>query len=488
MILAAQAVNLPPRSAIGRITLILTAILTLIYGVLRRRYCRITASNALALPLLLAGLYPGAHALVSGVPIQEQMFAWTYLTLCVISTLFVFRLTKSRGQELCDVLAIVAVVFLTYSLLVVVRAYGVRQPSDARVGAAVARLSEPLPVPRAVPRTPDVFHLVLDGMGRPDVLSTRYSMALDGVLARFRRLGFQVDPASAYANYVQTHLSLASMLNVTYLDDLTRLQRATNDREPLRELISRARVPKVFKELGYVVEYIGWSSEWAFEEADICDCPQPWFSETELGSLSLTPLKVFLAFGLGHEPHFRRSLSVFEAFERERTGAAPRYVYAHVMLPHPPFVVDEHGDFRNPRRTFTGGDATFYPGSAHEYTTEYRAQATFTFERALQAATRVLNSSRRDRRDVIIIINGDHGPRLGLDASHPTRESGKFTLPVLLAIYWPADLSPATPPTSLVNVYRAIFANVFGMDLPALQDRGFVSGFTTPYELVQAYP
>jgi hypothetical protein len=490
MILASQSM-LPEGSSVARMALLLIGTLTVAYFVLRRGRGAVAASNVLALPLLLVGLYPGANMLVASIlPIRESAFAWAYLALCLVSGVTATRLHDKAARGLRDVLAIIAAIFLLFSLFVVGRAYGYQRPYAPPIAAAVERLSAPLTLPQSVTRTPDVFHLVLDGMGRPDVLAAQYGMKLDGVIERFRHLGFQIDPTAGHANYVQTHMSLPSMLNLTYLDDLARLQGSATDREPLRELVGRARAPRVFKQLGYRVEFIGGGSlaEGAFHGADICDCPQLWFSDAEVGSLSLTPLKVLMAFGLGQERHFRRSISVFEAFERERSDSAPRYVYGHVMLPHPPFVANERGEFTNPGRQLSGSDGSWYPGSAEEYRAGYRSQASFTLTRALQAATRVLNSARRQGRDVIIIINGDHGPRLGLDAVHPTPESGRFTLPVLLAIRWPVGLSPEDPPTSLVNVYRVLFGTVFGMNLPGLPDRAFVSGFTTPYDLIRAYP
>jgi Sulfatase len=491
MILATKLVLLPVGSSIARMALVLAVIVTAAYSALRSRQSTIMASNVLAMPLLLAALYPGAYTLASGaLPIPETIFAWVYLAVCVLSVPAVAGLGQHVARGMHDVLTIIAAIFVAFTMYVVGRAYWYPKPDPHPVAAVLDRLTAPLTLPSSVPRRPDVFHLVLDGMGRPDVLESRYGMTIDPLIEKFRALGFHLDDSIGHANYVQTHLSLSSMLNLTYLDDLTTLQGTTNHREPLRQLMWRARVPDAFKRLGYVVEFIGPGSrsEGAFQAADICDCPQLWFSEPEVGTLTLTPLKVVLASGLGQEGLFRRSLSVFKAFERERTSMAPRYVYAHVMLPHPPFVANEAGDFRNPHRQLGGADASFYPGSADEYRTGYRAQATFTLTRALEAATRVVDDARRQGRDVVVIVNGDHGPRLGMDARQPTPESGRFALPVLIAIHWPADLRPDLPPGSLVNVYRTVFRTAFGMNLPPLADRAYVSGFNTPYAVIPSAP
>jgi len=492
MIEASQAVVLPTPVSIARMALVIGATLAIVYGLLRWRFpCEVVA-NALGLAFLLVGFYPLAKYLIGRATLAPLFDpSSVYLAACIGWGCIPLWLSASRQRLLFEALGIVATILLTVTVGLISWDYGFREPYSSATAAAVARLSEPLPLPRRpITRRPDVFHLILDGLGRPDVLEARYGMRLDPVIERFRALGFQLDPSIGYANYVQTHLSIPSMLNVTYLDDLAALQRSTNDRAPLRDLVSRARVPRALRQLGYHVEFIGGGSlsEGAFNDADVCDCPQLWFFEPEVGSLTLTPFKSLLETGIGHAAFFERSLEVFDSFERPRIGAAPRYVYAHVLLPHPPFVTDEHGRFRNPRRQLSGADASFYPGSSWEYEWAYRAQATFALNRALDAVSRVIEGARRGHREVVIIISGDHGPRLGLDAVNPTPESGAFTLPVWLAIRWPVDLTPDHPPASLVNVYRMLLSRLFGMNLPPLQDRAYVSGFSTPYDLIPSRP
>jgi hypothetical protein len=490
-ILATQDVLLPVGSSIARIALVLVCAIGVLYIVLRRWNDQAAASNIIAVPCVSIALYPIAHATAGSLGLQaEYAFAWCYLVLSAAAAPVVARWPHERARIVHDGLTVAGLAVLLGTLFVVARAYVFERPFPPPVAAAVAHLSSPLPTGSVPGAHPDVFHLVLDGMGRPDVLEKEYGMRIDAQLAEFRALGFHIDSAVGHANYVQTHLSLASMLNVDYLDELTTIPSMGNFREPLRELLWRARVPDLFTRLGYHVEFIGPGSrsEGAFASADRCDCPQLWFSEPEVGALTLTPLKVFLRFGLGQERFFQRSLHVFEAFERRQTASAPRYVYAHAMLPHPPFVSDERGQFQNPRRPLSGADGTYFPGTADEYRAGYRAQATFTLRRTLDAVTRVLAQADRDGREVVVIVHGDHGPRLGFDARNPDAESGRFSLPVLLAVRWPKGMVPASPPSSLVNVYRTVFREVFKLGLQPLPDRSFVSGFSRPYALVESAP
>jgi hypothetical protein len=485
MILASRDVLKPTGESVLRISTILAAGLLLLYLALRRFLSTETASNSLGLPLLLMALYPGANTVAGATPgVDVHVFAWIYLVFCMLLAVVPSRLPSMHARSLRHVLTIIAILFLAFSAYVLGSSYGFTPRFSPQAARAIDRISTSLPAPRLASRKPDVLHFVVDGLGRPDVLSAEYGIQLGDAIGQFRALGFQVDPAMGHANYVQTHLSIPSMLNASYLDELTQVQGPTNDRAPLRALIRRARVPKLFKALGYRVSMVGALYATPFDQVDECSCDEPWFYEPEMGTMSLTPLKVLLPLGVGHRSYYRRSLGIFDEFEREGGDAEPRYVYGHVMLPHPPFVVDAEGGFVNPHRSFSVSDASFFSGTPEEYRAGYRAQTMFVLKRTLLMASRIVENAQRRGREVVVIIHGDHGPRLEFDARRPSPASGQSTLPIFLAIRWPQGVRPMYPPSSLVNVYRVVLSTLFGMDLPQLPDRAFLSGFTTPYVLL----
>jgi len=474
----------PPGVSIARIAAALAAVVILLYLLLRPRSA-VVASNTVGLPLLVMGLYPAAHAATMTLGWNEFVFAWAYLGLSVIIAWIVWRLSSGASATLHDVLTTVAVVLIVFGAGLVYRVYLRPAPYAAAVQQAMDALSSPLRLPERNPAwKPDVYDLVLDGMGRPDVLERDYAFSPRTEIEALRQLGFDI-ASNGHANYVQTQLSLASMLNLDYLDELAKAEGTGRQHGPLRDLISKSRVPALFKRLGYRIEFLGsgYLSSGAFELADVCDCPQLWFADAEVGALSLSPLKV-LSGGVGSRAHYDRSMALFDLFERTRTDPAPRYVFAHVPMPHPPFVADAHGSFNHSTKPLSGGDGSFFGGSPDEYLAGYRAQATFTLSRAVRAVSRILEDGARAGRDSIVIVHGDHGPRLGFDALNPQAESGQHALPILLAVRWPAGHAPSHPPQSLVNVYRQLFQHVFQLDTPPLADRGYVSGFDKPYAMI----
>lgn len=477
-----------PGSSVTRIIAFSTAVVLGAYLIARRGRPAVTASNIVALPLFLMGLYPAAFTFAENLTgVSASWFSPPYLILCLATAAVAARAPREAARTLHEVLSIVAVILLATAVWVIGGTYWWPPDYAPRTAQAIGRISKPLLTPSSVDQRPDVYHLLLDGMGRPDILHDRYAMDVDEQVSELTSLGFEVSLNESHANYVQTHLSLSSMLNLVYLDELLDAQATSQDRRPLHDLISRARVPAVFKQLGYEVEYVGsgFLTNGAFETADQCDCPQLWYADAEVGAISLTPLEALLNLGFGSRSHYRRSMHVFDAFERSRVDSRPRFVFAHTAVPHPAFVVDEQGRFSSPGGPPNGGDASFFVGTPDQYRRGYRAQATFALRRAVLSARRLVEASQRDHRDAIVIISGDHGPRLGLDARNPTAESGLYTLPVLLAIHWPEHLRPVQSPVSLVNLYRTLFRRVFGMDLPPLPDNGYVSAFTAPYAVTR---
>ena len=463
------------------------AAVLLLYALSVPRLGTVRASNVAAVPCFLVAVYPAFYTVVlSLVAVPRAAVSLPYLCLCVAAGVWAATIGPMRARGLHHMLAIVAAVFAVWASTVLGPVYWFPPDYPPRVAQALTSLTALPSVPRDATYRPDVYHLVLDSMGRPDALAEAYSIDVNPILRGFRELGFDMPVDRGFANYVQTHLSLPSMLNLAYLDPLLDLQRGRTNRDPLRDLVARARVPRMFQALGYRVEFIGtgYVANGKFASPDVCDCPQAWFSAAEIGTLSLTPLDSIVSLGFGHRSHYQRSMYVFEAFERASSDPRPRYVFAHTMLPHAPFVVDREGRFTNPMTELSVADGTFFRGTADEYLRGYREQASFSLRRALSASRRILRQSREDGRDAIVIISGDHGPRLGYDARQAVAESGMWTLPTLLAIRWPDKVKPEAP-RSLVNLYRGIFREVFGLPLPPLPDKGFVSPFTLPYDVVR---
>jgi len=176
-------------------------------------------------------------------------------------------------------------------------------------------------------------------------------------------------------------------------------------------------------------------------------------------------------FGLMPEPqraaqHYEMILSNLNALEKLPAEGSPKFVFAHLVVPHHPFVFGPDGEYRR--------DPSLSPAfdnyTDEEYYNGYRQQVMFIDGRILNIVESILQNSKQSP---IIIIQGDHGPS---NAGEEARMS------ILNAYYLPEDPSyqldtHITP----VNTFRVILNTYFEQNLPILSDVSYFSKNADPY-------
>jgi hypothetical protein len=182
------------------------------------------------------------------------------------------------------------------------------------------------------------------------------------------------------------------------------------------------------------------------------------------------------------------------AFREAMTrGAAqegpPIFQFRHVLSPHPPFMLDTHGDPVEPS-DWAMGDANEFlkddPKRRELYLSGYANQVQGLNVHLLEIIDRLLKSPR----PIIIILHGDHGS--GFNTSHAnSRDTCLWErYSPLLAVYSSdGRLQPRIPDdVSLVNVFRIVFGTYFGSNSPLLPNRSFYAPFDdlTKLEQVEA--
>ena len=429
----------------------------------------------------LFGFYPLARYLLpSEFPaVMARPFAICYFAACVFSTIAIARSRLSPQSPVFPGLNIFATV-LALSIV-----HPVWVGYRASVPLAVSQELRALPKPEQAAE-PDVYHLILDGFGRPDVLRDRYGLDLSDIVESLTHRGFDIADHGT-ANYVQTSLSTASMLNIAYLDPS--IDSSATSRQPMYELIQRSPVIEAFKRLGYEFHFVGsiYSAMRSHRLADTCDCSYPLIGEFESTLLKGTPWVDIGFAGWDYRPHRKKIHHSFAALEALPPASRARVVIAHFLSPHPPFVFDAEGNDTAPSRLFAIDDGSAFRGSWQEYRNGYRDQARYIAARLLRVVDHFDRISRQQGHEAIIIIHGDHGPRFRWDVENAAGTDPVETVPVLLAIRWPRR-RPDNPPTSLVNVYRVLFSTYFNARLEALPDRAFVSSFREPYRYIEVNP
>lgn len=325
----------------------------------------------------------------------------------------------------------------------------------------------------------DIFYLVFDRYGSQESMEERWDMDLSGFFDGLTQRGFVVTPDSK-ANHLRTAQSLASTLNLRYLDDLARRYGPnTGNMLPVYRQLQDNAVGRLLKDRGY--EYVQLGPWWdPTQENPAADVNLPYESESdfELSLFRSTLLSYFerrpegrtLSDQLRRVP-YDGALHQFRSLRQVAKRPGPTFVFAHILLPHEPFVFDKYGNF-----------ITLDEDATRPRELEYAEQTTFTNRLIEAMLDDVLDVPEAQRP--IMVISADEGPHPvrfkadeeNFDWTTATDEELGEKLRILNAYLFP---DPPKDPglydsISPVNSWRVIFNTYFGADLPLLEDRTYV--------------
>jgi hypothetical protein len=324
---------------------------------------------------------------------------------------------------------------------------------------------------------PNIYHIVLDSYPGSEILQKYYHHDNTAFLEALRELGFFV-AKDARTNYIQSMLSLGSTLNVSYLDEvLTDVRRDSWNRRPLKELLEQNAVRRFLAPLGYRFVAFGTGYEGTeLRAAEEYLSSRPAFSEFENMLFVWTPIATLVGLikpGWQHRVHRERILFTFDRLERlARAPGPPRFVFAHLVTPHPPYVFDRKGKERRDPGPYGLADGCVYidRSSLSQYRSGFAEQVAFVEQRTLAMVRTILRDSAVPP---VIVLQSDHGPR-----SIPDQDEA---LRILNALWLPGEQEGLRAGMSPVNNFRMVLSHLFGARLPLLPDRHFLSKWERPY-------
>jgi hypothetical protein len=413
----------------------------------------------------------------------ELSVAAAYVALCTAIAIIVGRrFAGDSDVAMLNVLACAVCAAVAGHLLA-----GLQPWSTPEWAAAARNVREPvLAAPlRRPPISPDVYYIILDGMERPDLLGPLYGVDSDWFVRALRSSGFTVADRSR-SNYVQTLLSLSSSLNGSYLNGLEPVMGSRSDRRPLRHLVEHSAVIERFRALGYEFVMVGSDAPGTIThaQADRCYCglvKGP--SEFDSALFRGLPVAALRLDPLTYRAHRRKVQDSFEAVENVKRAGRPLFVFAHFLVPHPPFVFNVDGSARVPDVPFSFKDGTRDAAGKAGYAKGYGQQVVFVMRRVLQ----MIQAIEAKGGTPVIVVQGDHGGGSGLDWDSAGRIDLTERLGILAAVRLPGGAA-VPPDLTPVNVFRLVFNQVFGGHLPMLPNRSYFSGWYEPYRFVEAPP
>jgi hypothetical protein len=333
---------------------------------------------------------------------------------------------------------------------------------------------------------PDVFVLLLDGYPRADTLTRDFGLDNSAFEHGLEELGFRV-AEDARSNYTKTWLTMASMLNASYLDSVVdgdRVAGGVGQQTRLAQsMIDDSSVLDYFRARGYEVVSIPSSVRTAtvtsgvrvVDNGAINPLESALLAGSLVGRALPSPVVDFLA-GDARALIFDQ----FAALEHlARPEAQPRLVITHIQNPHPPFVLGQDQEYLKACFPYcsiwsTTPEGTMTPRS--EFESRLGIQLQHLNDLVIQAVRRIVENNP----EAIVLVLSDHGIRHSL-----TDDAEQFR--ILFAARTGSVPNAFPEDISLVNVFRTLLSHYFGEELTPLPYRGWLSDWFDPL-LLQPVP
>lgn len=318
--------------------------------------------------------------------------------------------------------------------------------------------------------SPDIYYIILDSFTRSDTMKDGIGYDDSAFLDQLRSLGFYIAEC-AQSNYSQTHLSLTSTLNMTYINGVVD---ANGDKGPVlynqwRKAFQQSLVTETLKSQGYRLMTFESNYPWlTFDGAQMIPLNMNGITPFEgllLDQSMVSAVPAHFLTGIDQDAINQRKYQsiryVLGRTERLPEDPGPKFVFIHISTPHPPFVFGPDGQYQ----TVAGDKSEFDDNySSADYLEGYKNQSIYIGNQIVGVVKTLIENSKQPP---IIIVQGDHGP------SHLTEND---RMNILNALYLPGAKKEQFYSTmSPVNSFRIIFNSFFGEKLELLPDTAYYS-------------
>ena len=347
---------------------------------------------------------------------------------------------------------------------------------------------------------PDIYYIILDRYAGEETLRDVYGFDNGPFLEALEDRGFTI-AHDAWANYFKTAPSVVSTLSMDYLDPDEYKQSTPQTFGPIHAALQhRLAALAALKTLGY--EYVHIANWWEPSSKNVdADVIYRYTQFSQFSSiLAATTMLLALAPEVttppqGGDPESvtypelarRHTLYGFNAIEQAAHRAGPTFTFAHLTIPHSPYVFNPDGSLPTATETKDRSDGE-----------EYVLQLEYANRRTLEVIDEILDVEP-GQPDPIIILAADEGPwPPGFRADQEDFQwleasdadiAWKFR--ILNAYRMPGvDLEAEgfSDRTSPVNTFRILFNAYFGAHLELLPDVTYLSpDYDHMYDFVE-YP
>jgi len=326
----------------------------------------------------------------------------------------------------------------------------------------------------------DIYYIILDGYASSSTLKEVYDYDNQPFIDYLTAKGFYVASKSR-CNYAFTFLSLASSLNmeyVNYLTDMVGIE--SKDKAVPYQMIKNNKVMNFLKSKGY--KFIHFSSGWVptdhnrYADLDVhCSILNDF-------QMMLIRTTVIDSFFFRNYIRRRALLCTFSKLAEVYKIKEPIFVFAHIVSPHSPYLFGANGE-PVPRAKLKIRGSPWNPWEQKE---NYLNQLIFISKKVEMLIDEILS---RSEVPPIIILQADHGPAStftdSIGEKRPTKNMLRERTTIFNAYYLPPDgnkllYNSITP----VNTFRLVFDFYFHANYGLLGDQSYYSTYDRPYEFI----
>jgi len=327
---------------------------------------------------------------------------------------------------------------------------------------------------------PDIYYIVLDSYSSATTLKEFYNYDNSEFIHYLIGKGFYVANQSI-SNYSSTRLSIASSLNMEYVNYLSEvLGEESKDLTIPVQMIKNNHVVTFLRSMGYQYVHFETWSEWTCHNT-YADLNVPTGCHNVLGMTARNEFESLLIEStilhrLTDWTSLYRAyvLNAFNKLAEMPELQGPKFVYAHIYCPHWPYVFGADGE--------TIEVVLWRTETRFVQREKYLNQVKFVNKKLEILVDEILSKSQNAP---IIILQADHGSRLFRIEDVTYAKSMQDKMRIFNAYYLPnggdKDLYNSISP---INTFRVVFNFYFGSDYELLSDHGYFSISAEPYKFV----
>lgn len=342
----------------------------------------------------------------------------------------------------------------------------------------------------SITKNPDIYYIILDGYGRSDILKKYFNFDNSDFIGYLESKGFYIANKST-SNYAQTVLSLTSSLNFIYLDQIvSKIGEDNTNRNHAAHFIPDNHMRKILSKHGYA--FVSYATPYSFTDvksADIYIEPIIIYRANEFMQIFVNSSALSLLFKANvvslTGSHKRLINNMLDNLGLLESQVTPKFVFAHIMAPHPPFVFGDQGDVSDENYNIRDGSHLFNATNVtrQEYVTRYIKQLEYINTKLKIVIERIITNSERRP---IIIIQSDHGPGSMLDWDNKDKTNMSERMSILNAYLLPDNQAKNMlyPTITPVNTFRIILSQYFDENYKMLEDRTYFSIWPKPYKFI----